>query len=201
MVDLAKRDPSAFWRQVRGRKTEIVIRDTQTWFDHCSNLYDKSRNLSHMEEHMPNEERECVERDGTHGDMQDKFLDAKIRGTEIEEHIKHMKRGKSHDIHGINIELISWGSTVAIDQLEVLFNVLFNGVGISATFYINFLVVGISAPSPPFSRKVTQMNVRTIVQLRWVRYWANFIVQSSSVVYKYGVRRIEREQGDKPGVA
>ena len=71
---------------------------------------------------MPNEELKCVEPDGTHGDMQDKFLDAKIRGTEIEERIKHMKRGKSQDIHGINIELISWGSIMAIDQLEVFFN-------------------------------------------------------------------------------
>ncbi len=82
---------------------------------------------------MPNEELKWVEPD--HGVMQDKFLDAKIRGTEIEEHIKHMKRGKSHDIHGINIELISWGSTEAIDQLEVLFNMLFNAG--------NFLVVRI----------------------------------------------------------
>ena len=118
IVELAKRDPSAFWRQIRGRKKEIVIRDPQTWFSHCSSLYNNPPTI--LEDTLMGEEK------ATHPTVkEDNILDREIGKDEIQGRIKHMKRGKSHDIYGINIELISWGNTIVVDQLHMLFNVLF----------------------------------------------------------------------------
>ncbi len=64
--------------------------------------------------------RECDGKATSLGDRQDNFLDAEIQKDGIHECIKRMKRGKWHDVHGINIELISWGSTSAVKQFAKL---------------------------------------------------------------------------------